>query len=339
MRAGPRFSCVPVTRAPGRVNLIGDHTDYQDGWCLPVAINREVRIAWSARADDQLDVASVDVPDGDVQFARLVAASREALDQRGRRSVGIDARIRSTLLIGAGLSSSAAVEVALALTLATAARLDLSRRELALAAQEIEQRATGVPCGVMDQMASVFGVAGHALLLDCRTLDVTPVALPESVELLVVHSGQARRLQTSAYAERRAACVAAAGRLGLASLRDANLADVRDDPLARHVVSENARVLAFVDALRSGDVHGAGALMNASHASLRDDFRVSTRALDTLVEQLRHEGAHGARLTGAGFGGCAIALMPAGRAAPVADSLAGRYRAFPVRAVTGARVE
>lgn len=330
---------MPVTRAPGRVNLIGDHTDYQEGWCLPLAIDREVRITWSPRGDDRLAVASVDVPDGDPQLARLVAATREVLRERGRADVGVDARIRSTILIGAGLSSSAAVEVALALTVATAAQLDLPPRDLALAAQEIERRATGVPCGVMDQMASVFGVAEHALLLDCRSLAVTPVPLPDSIEILVVHSGQVRTLQASAYAERRAACDAAAARLGLVSLRDAKLADVLHDPFARHVVSENARVLGFVDALGAGDVRRAGALMNESHASLRDDFRVSTRALDTLVARLLHEGAYGARLTGAGFGGCAVALMPAGRAVPVADVLAGRYRAFRVRATDGARVE
>ena len=321
------------------MNLIGDHTDYQEGWCLPLAIDREVRIMWSRRGDDRLAIASVDVPDGDPQFTRLVSATQEVLGERGRPDVGVDARIRSTLLIGAGLSSSAAVEVALALTLATAGKLDLPPRDLALAAQEIERRATGVPCGVMDQMASVFGVNQHALLLDCRSLAFTPVALPDSIEILVAHSGQARRLQASAYAQRRAACAAAAARLGLESLRDAKLADVLHDPFARHVVSENGRVLGFVDALGSGDVRRAGALMSESHASLRDDFRVSTRGLDTLVARLLQEGAYGARLTGAGFGGCAVALMPAGRAVPVAEMLAGRYRAFRVRAADGARVE
>jgi galactokinase len=161
----------------------------------------------------------------------------------------------------------------------------------------------------MDQMASVFGRADHALLLDCRSLDLEAIPLPASVAVAVVHTGVARRLEDSAYAERRAACEAAAAQLGAPTLRDATIDQVAGDPFARHVVSENRRVLDFVEALRAGDLDRCGRLMSASHASLRDDFRVSTDALDALVDALVDAGAYGARLTGAGFGGCVVALV------------------------------
>jgi galactokinase len=330
------------------VNLIGDHTDYQDGWCLPAAIDRHVDVAFAARPDGRVVASSSDVDgtvelDGELRsgpaWGRIVAAVIEVLGERGRPPVGFDAEVSSTVPLGAGLSSSAALEVALALAAAHAADFALSRRDLALVAQTAEHRATRVPCGVMDQIASVFGVAGHALLLDCRSLEVEPVALPESVDILVVHSGVTRTLETSAYAARREACARAADRLGVPTLRDAALADVRDDPIARHVVSENARVLDFVAALRAGDRHAAGKLMLASHASLRDDFQVSIPELDELVELLVRRGAFGARLTGAGFGGCVVALMPRGTAAPLAAELRAQYRAFAVQASAGAAVD
>jgi len=236
--------------------------------------------------------------------------------------------------VGAGLSSSAAFGVAIALACAEAAGMEIGGRELARATQEAEHLASGVPCGIMDQMASVLGRAGHALLLDCRTLDVELVALPPDVAVVVVHSGTPRRLEESAYAERRAACEAAAARLGVATLRDAAADQVAADPIARHVVSENSRVLAFVDALRHGDLTRCGQLMLASHASLRDDFRVSTPDLDALVDRLAQEGAYGARLTGAGFGGCVVSLFDRERAVAVAT----RTNGWVMEAADGARV-
>jgi galactokinase len=336
-----------LVRAPGRVNLIGDHTDYQEGWCLPVAIDREVRIAFTVRSDARVVMRSQQF-DGDVSipgspvppWGRTVVAALDVLAARGVAARGIDATAASTVPVGSGLSSSAAFGVACLLALSD----ELSGPDLALAAQDVEHRASGVPCGVMDQMASVCGVAGHALLLDCRSLDVTAVALPSAVALVVVHSGLPRRLETSAYAQRRAACEAAAARLGVRTLRDATLDDVTDDPVARHVVTENARVLECADALRAGDAPAAGRLMFASHSSLRDDFAVSTPELDTLVDICAAEGAHGARLTGAGFGGCVVALVGADRATAFADIVADKYRAatalepmaFRVEAVDGA---
>ena len=346
-----------TARAPGRVNLIGDHTDYQDGLCMPMAIDREVRVSFRPRTDDRVHATSegfdqsaeftLGVPPDTASFppwARTMAAVLDVLAERGRRTVGFDARVTSTVPIGSGLSSSAAFEVAFALAAATAASTTIEGNELALAARDAEHLATGVPCGVMDQMAAVHGRAGHSLLLDCRTLEITPVRLPPTCDVLVVHSGIPRRLETSAYAQRRAACEAAAARLGVATLRDASPASVAEDPIARHVVSENERVSAYADALTRGDLAECGALMLASHASLRDDFQVSTPELDLLVDLAIQEGAFGARLTGAGFGGCVVALTFAGETDAVAQRVTASYRAataltpsaFTARAVDGA---
>jgi galactokinase len=346
-----------IVRAPGRVNLIGDHTDYQAGRCLPIAIDREVRIGFDARRDGRARVRSDALPgtvdiaaDGSTAVAdlepawgRTVAATLAVLARRGRDPVGFDAEITTTVPIGSGLSSSAALEVAVALVAATVSGLDLAPIDLALAAQEAEHFATGVPCGVMDQVASVSGQARRALLLDCRTLAITPIPLPD-VDILVIHSGLERRLEASAYAARRSACEAAAARLDVEVLRDATIEQVADDPIARHVVTENARVAAFAAALENDDLATCGAIMLASHRSLRDDFAVSTPELDRLVDLAVDAGAYGARLTGAGFGGCVVALVASGEADAVAAAVTGRYRAetgrepsaFTVSAVDGA---
>jgi galactokinase len=246
-------------------------------------------------------------------WARYVAGVVEVL----RPDVGGTGTVSTTLPIGAGLSSSAALEVALALALG----FEGSALQLAELCQRAEHAAWGVRTGILDQLAIASGRAGHALLLDCGTLEVTPVAVPEGAEILVLDSGQRRSVAASAYAERRAQCEAAAAVVG--PLRDASATDVEGlaDPVlrrrARHVVSENARVSDFADRLRVGDLAAAGELMGESHASLRDDFEVSTRALDDLVERVTSiPGVHGARMTGAGFGGCVVALAETGSAAP-----------------------
>jgi galactokinase len=252
--------------------------------------------------------------------------------------------VASNVPIGSGLSSSAALEVACAVALADAAGWSVEPLELAQACRAAEEAAVGVPCGIMDQLASIGGRAGSALLIDCRSLELTPVSLPERLGLLVVDSGIARSLDESAYAERRRACEELAERLGLRALRDATHELVADEPLGRHVVGENERVLAAAGALAHGDVDLLGSLLLASHASLRDDFRVSTPELDVLVEELLGAGAYGARLTGAGFGGCVVAVCDAEAVDPIAARATEGYRrrtglepaAFACRAVDGA---
>jgi galactokinase len=201
-----------------------------------------------------------------------------------------------------------------------------------------------MPCGIMDQLASVAGRADHALLLDCRSFEVEAISLPPGLGIVVVHSGLPRALESSAYAQRRRACEAAAERLGVRSLRDASAAQVADDPFARHVVSENARVVEFVQHLRDGDLASLGRIACESHRSLADDFSVSTPQLDLLVSLAVASGAYGARLTGAGFGGCIVALVAASESEEMVASVVARYRAetglaataFPVSAVDGA---
>jgi galactokinase len=348
-------------RAPGRVNLIGDHTDYNEGFVLPLAVDLECVVEARPTSDGEVRLRSRDVDTSEAEVALPADGSREPsavrpawgryaagvlriLARRGRAPVGIDGAVSSSVPVGAGLSSSAALEVALALALSDAAGFVLPPIELALACQEAEQIATGVPCGIMDQLSSIAGRAGCALLIDCRTLSVEPVTLPPELAVIVIHSGVSRALTGTAYAERRDACERTARRLGLRALRDASPAQVADEPRARHVVSENARVLDAARALGDGDAEGLGRLLSASHASLRDDYEVSTPELDALAGGLERAGALGARLTGAGFGGCVIAVAERARAQRITRDAAARYReetgyeprTFLPRAVDGA---
>jgi galactokinase len=285
--------------APGRVNLIGDHTDYSGGYVLPMAVDLGTTVEL-VRGGDRVELRSADAADPAVvpldvadpsavhpPWARYVAGVVSVT----RPTTGGTGTVATTLPIGAGLSSSAALEVATALALGFGG----STTDLALACQRAEHLASGVPCGVMDQLASAGGVGGHALLIDCGSLTVTPVPIPTDAEIVVVHSGQTRALADSAYAQRRSELEAGEPRR------------------VRHVATENERVLAFAAAMQAGDLAGAGRLMVESHASLRDDFEVSTPALDALVERLcAVHGVHGARLTGAGFGGCVVAITDLG---------------------------
>lgn len=309
--------------APGRVNLIGGHSDYSGGLVLPMAIDLGTQIV-GHRGHERVVLVSRDEPEpAEVTLDVTDPASVEPSWARYVAGVvaevapttGFIGQVSTTIPIGTGLSSSAALEVAVALALVGDDRID--RRALALACQKAEHRASGVPCGIMDQFASLLGVGGHAILIDCTSLEVTPVALPDDVAVVVVDSGQRRSLATVGYADRRNE-VARAGDL-LGHLPTASLGDVEalDDPTlrkrARHVVTENQRVRDFVSVLAKGDMATAGLLMTESHISLRDNQEVSTAALDALVERLiATPGVHGARLTGGGWGGCVVALTDPG---------------------------
>lgn len=309
--------------APGRVNLIGGHSDYSGGLVLPMAVDLGTTVIGHRGHErvvlvsaDEAEPAEVDLDVGDPAaatpaWARYVAGVVAEI----KPTTGFIGKVSTTLPIGTGLSSSAALEVAVALALVGDDRVD--RRELALSCQRAEHRASGVPCGIMDQFASLFGVDGHAILIDCTTMDVTPVALPDDIDIVVLDSGERRSLSTVGYADRRAEVGRAADLLG--HLPTAKLDDVEslDDPVlrkrARHVVTENQRVRDVVDLLTKGDVRSAGLLMTESHISLRDNQEVTTTALDSLVERLiATRGVYGARLTGGGWGGCVVALAEPG---------------------------
>lgn len=303
--------------APGRVNLIGDHTDYMGGLVLPMAIRLATTVE-GVRTGGVLQLTS-DLAEGTVRIPLPVADAASVRPRWGRYVAGVAAQlgsttgfvghISSTLPTGSGLSSSAALEVACALALGD----DGTPLEIARRCRQAEQRATGVPCGIMDQLASAAGVEGHALLIDCARGEWSPVPVADGFALWVVHSGERRGLSGSAYAQRRAQCEAAQREVGPLPSADPEAIRAISDPVqrarARHVRTECDRVRAFASAMARGDCASAGRLMVDSHRSLRDDFEVSTPALDSLVDTLlATPGVHGARLTGAGFGGCVVAL-------------------------------
>jgi galactokinase len=334
------MSAARVFRAPGRVNLIGGQVDYHEGFVVSMAIDRDVRVRAVRRSDGRVtarssayegavDIAADGRDDPRVthpSWGRAVAGVTRVLADLGREPVGADLEVSSDLPVGAGLSSSAAFGVACTLALCDVAGFDLAPADVAHAAQRAEHIATGVPCGIQDPMTSVRGLADHAVFLDCRSLELRHIAIPVETSVIVVHTGVARILEGSPYAQRRAESEAVAEQLGVRVLRDATFEQVRDIPRGRHAVTEMRRVQEFARALQDGDVAALGPLMLASHASSRDDMEVSIPELDTLVDCLVDAGAHGARLTGAGFGGCVIALAPAPAAAEIAARAASDYR-------------
>jgi len=341
-------------RAPGRVNLIGEHTDYNDGFVLPAAIDLATWVAAAPRDDRRVRIhagnldaaASFALDDPDPRpsrawsdYPRGVAL---ALERAGHRLRGADLLLHGEVPIGAGLSSSASLEVATAWALLDLAGMTPDRGEVARLCQRAENEFVGTRCGIMDQFASVHARAGHALLVDCRSLASRDVLLPPDVALLVCDSMVKHALAGGAYNRRRAECeegVRILARVvpGLRALRDATASDVerqrgemRDDVYrrCRHVVAENQRVLDAVAALEARDLRAAGALLCASHESLRRDFAVSCPELDLLVaEATALPGVFGTRMTGGGFGGCTITLVAARRAQDAAAALAERYRA------------
>lgn len=359
-----RFGAAPelAVRAPGRVNLIGEHTDYSGGLVLPVAIDRETVIVGALRGDGQLRVHSREASAGDGLASFAVAEPQRAagdwLDyvrgaveivaaEAGRRPPGLDLAIASDVPGESGLSSSAAFGVALVTALERAMRLVFEPADRGRLAHRVEREFVGVPCGIMDQYASALGQRDHALRIDCRSLEARPVPLPgDALRILVAHSGVRRRLATGGYGDRAAECesarvaagevLARAGRAPPAALRDlapSDLPALEDmDPLLfrrlRHVVTENARVDAFCGALAAHDFAAAGRLLREGMASLRDDFEVSVPELDHLCALGdRAAGVYGSRLTGAGFGGCTVHLVEAGQADAAAQALAEGFAA------------
>jgi len=327
-----RFGGEPevVVRAPGRVNLIGEHTDYNHGFVMPMAIDRWVTIAARRRMDGRVTLHSIDLNDeGSFTLGGQGEPGREwidyvrglawALGDAGKALTGFDGVVSGNVPVGAGLSSSAAFEMAAARAFAAVSGFDWDPAAMARAAQRAENLWMGVDCGIMDPLISAGGQAGHAMLIDCRSLDMQPVPLPRDVAVVVLDTTTRRQLVGSEYNDRRAQCGAAALACGASSLRDVSQArlEAGRDAMgeatfrrARHVLGENGRTLRAAEAMRAGDAALLGQLMNQSHQSLRDDFEVSTRALDAMVESARSApGCHGARLTGAGFGGCVVALV------------------------------
>jgi galactokinase len=350
-----RFGRTPdlLAFAPGRVNLIGEHTDYNEGFVLPMALHLGTVVALRTRADNAVYASAPDVGTADAQFTlaecskpdapghwsnhvRGIFAARAAAGLPNR---GVDMLTCGNLPQGAGLSSSASLGVALALGLATLNGEAADAGVLARLAQWSEHHVVGCECGIMDQLIAAAGVAGHALLIDCRDLALKPVRMLEGLAVVVVHSGVERGLVDSEYNTRRRECESSARHYGVTSLREltaealyTSRGALAETPFrrARHVVTENARTLGAARALEDGDLAQLGALLRASHASLRDDFAVSVPPVDALAETMNAAigEAGGARMTGGGFGGCLVALLPGARVGKLRQAVEAHFAAL-----------
>jgi len=346
--------------APGRVNLIGEHTDYNDGFVLPLAIGSGCLALAAASEDGELSVASAQRRGAGVRRTAVEALDPRSADgwsayvegvfwalrQRGHSVVGAQVLVDGNVPSGAGLSSSAALECSVAGVANMIFGLGIDDSELVAAARQAENDYVGAPTGGMDQLISVLGKAGHVLLCDMRDLTTEPVPFDlaaAGLALMVIDTKSPHQLVSGEYGERRASCERAAALLGVPALRDVSVAELpgaldrigksggADAEMlikrARHVVTENQRVLETVDVLKAGRFEEVGTLMTASHASMRDDFENSVARVDAAVEVANQQGALGARMTGGGFGGCVIALAPIERVDPIADAVAQHYRA------------
>jgi galactokinase len=335
------FGCHALTaaEAPGRVNLLGEHTDYNDGFVLPIGIKQRTRVEVAPSSDGRFHVYAADLNErvsivpgsaANEGFGRYIGGCLAMLAASGYAIPPLLIRVSSTVPIGVGLSSSAALEVAMLRALRDLLEINMDDTTLALMAQQAEIRYAAVRCGILDQMASSLGDENTMLFLDTRSLAYQRLPLPPDSEILVIDTGTPRVLSGTAYNDRRTECEAAARALGVAALRDVDSPEALaslPEPLrsrARHVVTENRRVL---DALNA-DADAFGELMNASHASLRLDFAVSTPALDALSAALRSDPlVYGARLTGAGFGGACVALVQKGAVSSAAANALRKYQA------------
>lgn len=341
-----------LVQAPGRVNLIGEHTDYNDGFVLPCAINFGTYIAANTRADAIIRVVAADygaeidefrldqpiLPLADGAWPNYVRGVVKYLLEHGLPLQGADLALAGNVPQGAGLSSSASLEVAVTQVFKTLQGFrDLNPTDMALIAQRAENRFVGCNCGIMDQLVSARGESGSALLIDCRSLATQAVPMPPDVAVMIVHSRVRRGLVGSEYNTRRLQCEAAAKHYGVKALRDLSLTRLQADAgdldatvlrRARHIVTENQRTLDAATALAAGDLRHMGLLMAASHVSMRDDFEITAPAVDQLVDILQTAigPIGGARMTGGGFGGCAVALMPRAQVEAVRQAVGEQYR-------------
>jgi galactokinase len=345
-----RFKASPewLVRAPGRVNLIGEHTDYNDGFVLPLAIDRQVWIALRPRPDRNVVPLSLEFNEeipfdldrfqaSQAGWAEYLKGVAWALQDSGYALLGWEGVLSGDVPVGAGLSSSAALEMATARAFSAVSGFLWQPAVMARLGQRAENNWVGVNCGIMDQLISACGVAEHAVLIDCRSLDTQPVPLPPQTAVVILDTATRRGLVGSAYNERRAQCEAAARFFGVPALRDVSLQafnrraaelDEVTRRRARHVISENERTLQAAQAMRRGQAAELGRLMNDSHTSLRDDFEVSSRELNLMVELAQAQPAcYGARMTGAGFGGCTVALVQAQAAGDFCAQVKPAYQA------------
>ncbi|MFC7623745.1 galactokinase [Microlunatus sp. GCM10028923] len=344
-RTGYSAEPAGVWAAPGRVNLIGEHTDYNDGYVMPFALKQHVTIAARPRHDDTWSVTSINTGDtavfeaddlrpGMKGWQAYLAGVVWALREAGHRVTGTDLTLGSDVPLGSGLSSSAALECAMLTALADLNDLEIEPLQRAILARKAENEFVGAPTGLMDQAASTLCVADHALFFDCRDHAVRQVPLADpSLEILVLNTNTPHAHVDGEYAERRASCEQAAQQLGVPALRDVTdlddaLSRLDDDLLrrrVRHVVTEDARVLEAVAVLEQGRLADLGPILDAGHVSMRDDFEITVPTVDLAVETARKAGALGARMTGGGFGGCIIALVPAGASDAVAEQVGAAF--------------
>ncbi|PMG03516.1 galactokinase [Vibrio breoganii] len=341
-----------IIQAPGRVNLIGEHTDYNDGFVLPCAINYQTMVAAAKRDDNIVRVISVDYDNAvdefditqeivfqqDKMWANYIRGVVKCLLGRGFKFKGADISVTGNVPQGAGLSSSAALEVVIGQTFKVLYQLEISQAEIALNGQQAENEFVGCNCGIMDQMISAEGRENHAMLLDCRSLETKSVSMPEDMSVVIINSNKKRGLVDSEYNTRREQCEEAARIFAVKALRDVTIEQLEgkaselDEVVfkrARHVITENNRTLEATDALIAGDMKRMGELMAESHASMRDDFEITVSEVDTLVEIVKNVvgSAGGVRMTGGGFGGCIVALVPPSLVEEIKSSVEQQYEA------------
>ncbi|WP_261858038.1 galactokinase [Photobacterium sanguinicancri] len=341
-----------IIQAPGRVNLIGEHTDYNDGFVLPCAINYQTVVAAAKREDNLVRVVSVDYGNAvdefdltqditfqqDKMWANYIRGVVKCLMERGFTFSGADISVSGNVPQGAGLSSSAALEVVIGQTFKVLYNLEISQAEVALNGQQAENEFVGCNCGIMDQLISAEGRENHALLIDCRSLETVPVSMPEDMSVVIINSNKKRGLVDSEYNTRRAQCEEAARIFGVPALRDVSIeafeakAAELDEMVAkraRHVITENDRTERAARALIAHDMKLMGELMAQSHASMRDDFEITVFEVDALVDMVKNVigDKGGVRMTGGGFGGCIVALVPPALVDEVTATIEANYEA------------